>query len=75
MPFGAAPHECYGMYEPFYSHLDQYAEWTGKDPIAGAKRYLAEFYYEPSDWAQYLSKLGMAEILDASNRGRSVYND
>ncbi len=75
VPFGAAPHECYGMYEPFYPHLDQYADWTGKDPIAGAQRYLDEFYYGPQDWPDYLSKLGMAAILDASNRGRSVYND
>jgi glutaconate CoA-transferase subunit A len=75
VPFGSAPHECYGMYEPFYPHLDQYADWTGTDPIAGAQRYLDEFYYGPKDWPDYLSKLGMAAVLDASNRGRSVFND
>src|SRR5919205_1657383 len=24
-PMGCAPHECYGLYEPFFSHLDAYA--------------------------------------------------
>ena len=24
-PMGCAPHECYGVYEPFFSHLDDYA--------------------------------------------------
>jgi glutaconate CoA-transferase, subunit A len=75
VPFGAAPHECYGMYEPFFPHLDEYAARTAKDPLNGAKKYLADFYYEPKDWSDYLSRLGMQAVLDASNRGRSVYND
>ena len=24
-PIGCAPHECYGLYEPFFAHLDDYA--------------------------------------------------
>jgi glutaconate CoA-transferase subunit A len=75
VPFGAAPHECYGLYEPFFAHLDEYAERTGKDPVNGANAYLTEFYHQPESWSEYLSKLGMQAVLDASNRGRSVYND
>jgi glutaconate CoA-transferase subunit A len=75
VPFGAAPHECYGMYEPFFPHLDDYALRTGRDPVRGAKDYLSDFYYEPKNWSDYLSRLGMQAVLDASNRGRSVYND
>jgi glutaconate CoA-transferase subunit A len=74
VPMGSAPHECYGLYEPFFSHLDEYAERT-KDPVKGAEAYLAEYYYEPKSWTDYLAKLGMAEVLDACRRGRSVYND
>jgi glutaconate CoA-transferase subunit A len=74
VPFGCAPHECYGLYEPFFEHLDDYAKLS-QDPVKGPEQYLAEYYYGPKDWADYLSKLGMAALLDASRRGRSVTND
>ena len=34
-PMGCAPHECYGLYEPFFSHLDEYADMTTKDAVKG----------------------------------------
>ena len=74
-PFGCAPHECYGLYEPFFSHLDHYAKVSSQDPVKGPRQYLEEFYYEPKSWPDYLSKLGMDAVLDASRRGRSVHND
>ncbi len=74
VPMGSAPHECYGLYEPFFPHLDEFAART-KDPVNGAQAYLEEYYYEPKSWTDYLAKLGMAEVLDACRRGRSVYND
>ena len=73
-PFGCAPHECYGIYEPFFKHLDYYAEMS-KDPLEGPQKYLEEYYYEPRGWPQYLDKLGLEAVLDASRRGRSVHND
>src|SRR5215813_13931983 len=74
-PLGCAPHECYGMYEPFFPHLDEYAALSSKDPVGGTQRYLEEYYYEPRSWTEYLAKLGMEEVLDACRRGRSVHND
>ena len=75
VPYGSAPHECYGMYEPLFSHMDYYADLTKDDPEAGAAEYLDRFYYEPSSWTEYLNLLGMEEILDATLRGRSIYDD
>jgi glutaconate CoA-transferase, subunit A len=74
VPMGCAPHECYGLYEPFFDHLDTYAALS-KDPIEGPRKYLEEYYYGPSSWSEYLSKLGMEAVLDACRRGRSVIND
>jgi len=74
-PMGCAPHECYGLYEPFFNHLDDYAERTAKDPVKGCRQYLEEFYYGPKSWPDYLAKLGMEAVLDACRRGRSVHND
>jgi glutaconate CoA-transferase, subunit A len=75
VPLGCAPHECYGLYEPFFSHMDQYAALSSKDPVGGPQRYLEEYYYGPKSWTDYLAKLGMEEVLDACRRGRSVHND
>jgi glutaconate CoA-transferase, subunit A len=74
-PLGCAPHECYGLYEPFFPHLDAWAELSAKDPVRGPQQYLDEYYFEPKSWTDYLSKLGMGEVLDACRRGRSVHND
>jgi glutaconate CoA-transferase subunit A len=74
-PFGCAPHECYGLYEPFFEHLDYYAKISSQDPVKGPQQYLDEFYYGPKSWPEYLAKLGMEALLDASRRGRSVHND
>jgi glutaconate CoA-transferase subunit A len=74
VPIGCAPHECYGVYEPFFSHLDEYAALS-KDPLEGPRRYLEKYYYEPKSWSDYLSLFGMDAVLDACRRGRSVHND
>jgi glutaconate CoA-transferase subunit A len=75
MPYGCAPHECFGHYEPFYAHMDDYAELTRKDPEAGVKQYLERFYYEPACWNDYLNRVGMAHLLDAMRRGKSIHDD
>ena len=74
-PYGCAPHECYGVYEPFLPNLDAYAALTGGDAEAGVKEYLDRYVYEPKDWVAYLDLLGMDNVIDAARRGRSVYND
>ncbi len=74
-PYGSAPHECYGLYEPFFDHLDAYAGRTKEDPAAGARSYLEEYYYGPDSWQDYLNRLGTGALLDASRRGRSIFND
>ena len=75
VPFGCAPHECYGVYEPFFRHLDAYAALIRKDPEAGIREYLARHIYEPKSWADYLGLLGLDELLAAARRGRSIHDD
>ena len=75
VPYGCAPHECYGMYEPFFRHMDDYAALTKKDPEAGAAEYLERYYYGPASWPEYLGLLGIEGILDATRRGRSIYDE
>ena len=75
VPYGSAPHECYGLYEPFFDNLDAYAAMTRQDAARGVTEYLERYFYEPASWADYLGLLGIDSILDASRRGRSIYND
>src|SRR6201998_2592488 len=35
VPFGSAPHECYGVYEPMMKHLDAYVAQVNGDPVKG----------------------------------------
>ena len=75
VPFGSAPHECYGVYEPMMNHLEAYVKQVNGDPIGGMKKYLDEHVYSPKNWNEFLSMIGMEEIVTASRRGRSIFDD
>jgi glutaconate CoA-transferase, subunit A len=75
VPYGSAPHECYGVYEPLFEHLDDYAGRLRHDPEQGIKSYLDRHFYGPKSWTEYLELLGLEQLLDASRRGRSIYDD
>jgi glutaconate CoA-transferase, subunit A len=75
VPFGSAPHECYGLYEPLFKHLDGYAAQLRQDPERGVGEYLDRYFYGPKSWTEYLDLLGLEELLDARRRGRSIYDD
>lgn len=75
VPFGSAPHECYGVYEPMMKHLDAYVRKVNADPIGGMKSYLDDYVYAPRSWNDYLNLIGLEEVLDAAQRGRSLHND
>ncbi|MFH1558876.1 MAG: CoA-transferase [Pseudomonadota bacterium] len=75
VPYGSAPHECYGLYEPMMKHMSQYVAQVNKAPVEGMREYLEKYVYGPASWNEYLSLIGLEEILEASQRGRSIYND
>jgi glutaconate CoA-transferase subunit A len=75
VPYGCAPHECYGAYEPMMQHMETYVAQVNGDPIGGLKDYLDRYVYEPKSWTEFLSLIGMDEVLDATRRGRSIYDD
>jgi len=73
-PFGSAPHECYGLYEPLFAHLDAYAAGIRRDPEEGARAYLERYFYSPKSWTEYLDRLGLQELLNARRRGTSIHD-
>lgn len=75
VPYGAAPHECYGLYEPMMQHMEAYVAQVNADPEGGMRDYLDRYFHGPKSWSDYLALIGMEELLEASRRGRSIYND
>jgi glutaconate CoA-transferase, subunit A len=75
VPYGSAPHECFGLYEPMMQHMEAYVAQVNKSPVDGMREYLERYFYGPESWTEYLSLIGMADLLLASQRGRSIYND
>jgi glutaconate CoA-transferase, subunit A len=75
VPFASAPHECFGVYEPCFGHLDHYAASLKPDAEAGIATYLERHFREPRSWTDYLDRIGLAELLDAARRGESIYDD
>ena len=75
VPFGCAPHECGGVYEPLFRHMDYYTSLVNTDPVSGMGEYLERYIYGPKSWIDYLGLLGLADLLDAARRGRSIANE
>src|ERR671927_2003094 len=45
VPYGSAPHECYGQYEPMMRHMQYYVGLVKADPVEGMREYLDRFVY------------------------------
>jgi len=74
-PYGSAPHECQGIYEPMMRHMEAYVARVNAEPVAGMRDYLDRYVYRPKSWTEFLSLIGLDEVLEASRRGRSLYDD
>lgn len=74
LPFGCAPHECYGVYEPMIRHMQYYVELVNGDPVNGMQQYLERFVYGPKSWNEFLAMIGTDQLLEAARAGESIYD-
>jgi glutaconate CoA-transferase, subunit A len=74
LPFGCAPHECYGVYEPMIRHMQYYVELVNSDPVDGMRQYLERFVYGPKSWNEFLAMIGTDQLLEAARAGESIYD-
>jgi glutaconate CoA-transferase, subunit A len=74
LPFGSAPHECYGVYEPMLKHMEHYVGLVNKDPVEGMQQYLERYVYGPASWTEFLNLVGIGEVLAAARAGASIYD-
>lgn len=75
VPYGSVPHECWGLYEPLYRHMDLYAKLTREKGLGGAHEYLQKYVYEPESWNDFLNRVGFFELMEAAAAGRRMYSD
>jgi glutaconate CoA-transferase subunit A len=57
-PYGAYPHECYGLYEADIDHFDGYASAVRDGGADAARRYVAEHVDSKADFAAFLAAAG-----------------
>jgi glutaconate CoA-transferase subunit A len=74
LPFGCAPHECYGVYEPMLRHMEYYVGLVNADPVKGMRDYMDRFVYGPKSWSEFLALIGIEELLEAARAGESIYD-
>jgi glutaconate CoA-transferase subunit A len=74
VPYGCAPHECYGAYEPMLRHMEQYVAKVNKDPVHAMQDYLDRHVRSPKDWTGFLESIGLDELLTAGRAGRGIYD-
>ena len=74
LPFGCAPHECYGAYEPMFRHMEDYVARVNADPVNGMQEYLDRFIYGPKSWTGFLDLIGIDTVLKAARDGKAIYD-
>jgi glutaconate CoA-transferase, subunit A len=74
LPFGCAPHECYGVYEPMLRHMEDYVALVNDDPVKGMQQYMERYVYGPKSWSEFLALIGIEQLLEAARAGESIYD-
>ncbi len=62
-PYGAYPHECYGLYDADLEHIDGYARQTAAKGADAVREYLDQYVYGPPTFDAYLEQFGTDRLL------------
>jgi len=58
VPWGAYPHECYGLYEADFEHFEEYTAAIATRGAAAMEDYLARYVFAPPTFTEYLDLFG-----------------
>ena len=72
VPFGAFPHECYGLYEADFEHFDGYAGAIDARGLQAVADYLERYVYAPPTFADYLDLFGGERLALQRQRAREL---
>ena len=72
-PYGCLPHECYGVYEPDFNHMDMYVKLMMEKSVDGVKEYLDKYFYGPATFEDYLDLFHVKDIVKATLSAKKGY--
>ena len=73
-PCGCLPHECYGVYEPDFNHMDMYVKLMMEKSVDGVKEYLDKYFYGPETFEDYLDLFHVKDIVKATLSAKKGYS-
>ena len=72
VPFGSFPHECYGLYEAWFDHFDQYVALVDEHGAKGVEEYLRRTVDEPGSFEAFLEQVGVGVLLEQRRRAQEL---
>jgi glutaconate CoA-transferase, subunit A len=72
VPFGAFPHECYGLYEADFDHFEEYATAINRSGANAVADYLQRYVYAPPAFIDYLELFGGERLVRQQHRAREL---
>jgi glutaconate CoA-transferase subunit A len=71
-PFGAFPHECYGLYEADFDHFEEYTGAINAHGSRAVADYLDRYVYAPPTFADYLDLFGGERLARQRHRAKEL---
>ena len=72
VPYGAYPHECYGLYEADLDHIGAYARRVAAGGTEAVRAYLEEYVYGPETFEAHLAQFGRDRLLSQQRAAREL---
>ncbi len=71
-PFGAYPHECYGLYEADFEHFQEYTDAIQAGGVRAVADYLDRYVYGPATFVAYLDLFGSERLARQQRFARDL---
>lgn len=72
VPWGAFPHECYGLYEADFDYFDAYTAAIAARGSEAVLEELDRYVYGPASWLEYLETWGPERLGRQQRRAREL---
>jgi len=72
VPYGAFPHECYGLYEADFGHFDAYAAEVQARGSEAVREYLARYVFGTRTYQEYLALFGEDALARQARSAREL---
>jgi glutaconate CoA-transferase subunit A len=71
-PFGAFPHECYGLYHADFDHFEEYTAAIAARGTQAVTDYLQRYVYGPASFTDYLDVFGGERLAQQQRQAREL---